>query len=337
MQHRASAPDLQRLSPETSRPGGGKGRKHRGSGGGGYRAVGAPLVGAALFAALLFYAARSFTHVSSYEHGSFGLPGGRGGGAGSRVQQQQQQQPGSGADGLAALLLAEGSGAGASQHPQRQSSWLSAAVLWAEEHQQQREQAKGSRYQHPSGCGLLPCAAQQAQRPATLVLYAYAAEDAEQQHNFAFFLKHAVEQQPWLTYRLAVAAGPGVLVGAGAAAAAASGAGAVWSWAWACIPATFARLECFRLPACYVTCTHHPLLPILPCLPACRRPPPCQSCPPTPATSTRRPAPLACGASWRVGACVACMHAQHPRWTAAWLAFHLHFCYVGSHVPPGNR
>jgi hypothetical protein len=220
MQHRASAPDLQRVSPDASRSGGGKGRKHRGGGGSGsgrYRAVGLPLVAAALFVLLLVYSARSFTHVSSYEHGAFGLAGGTGGGGESRAQERElQQQLGSGADNLDALLHAEG-GSGAAQHSQHSSSWLSAAVLWAEEHQQQREQAKGSRYQHPSGCGLLPCAAQQAQRPATLVLYAHSAEDAEQQHNFAFFLKHAVEQQPWLTYRLVVTAGPGVLVGAASA------------------------------------------------------------------------------------------------------------------------
>ena len=243
MQHRASAPDLQRVSPDTSRLGGGKSRKHRGggsgSGSGRYRAVGVPLVGAVLFALLLFYSARSFTHVSSYEHGAFGLAGGRGGGGDSRAQERElQQQLGSGADNLDALLHAEG-GSGAAHRPQHRSSWLSAAVLWAEEHQQQREQAKGSRYQHPSGCGLLPCAAQQAQRPATLVLYAYSAEDAEQQHNFAFFLKHAVEQQPWLTYRLVVAAGPGVLVGAAAA-----GASGPPGWqglaAWALPPAAFA-------------------------------------------------------------------------------------------------
>lgn len=39
----------------------------------------------------------------------------------------------------------------------------------------QRLQAKASRYEHPGGCGTLPCGSQQLQRPPTLVLYAYAA------------------------------------------------------------------------------------------------------------------------------------------------------------------
>lgn len=39
----------------------------------------------------------------------------------------------------------------------------------------QRLSAQASRYQHPTGCGLQPCAAKQQQRPPTLVIYVYAA------------------------------------------------------------------------------------------------------------------------------------------------------------------
>lgn len=40
-----------------------------------------------------------------------------------------------------------------------------------------------------------------------------AAGDGEEQRNLDYFLKHGVEEQPaWLTYRIVVASGPGVLV-----------------------------------------------------------------------------------------------------------------------------
>ena len=39
------------------------------------------------------------------------------------------------------------------------------------------------------------------------------AVDSEQQRSLAYFLAHGVEQHSWLTYRIVIASGPGVLVG----------------------------------------------------------------------------------------------------------------------------
>lgn len=48
--------------------------------------------------------------------------------------------------------------------------------------------------------------------PPCTSCFARHAADPEQQRNLDFFLKHGVEASSWLTYRIVVASGPGILV-----------------------------------------------------------------------------------------------------------------------------
>lgn len=219
---RGLEPPLPR-GPSSKRVGGPGGSKRRRT----LSTVGSPLLAVALFAALLLYSSHRFSRLSSNEDtGFFGGPG-----------RAVAAAAAAGADGGdSSLLLAGGAGGGKGaasgngalgsldsvqeaaaqlqiqQSQGHRSSWLSAAVLWAEEHHAARVQAEASVYQAPTGCGVLPCQGERVQRPHTLVLYVYSAADAEQQRNFEFFLRHGVEEQAkWLTYRIILAAGTGIL------------------------------------------------------------------------------------------------------------------------------
>ncbi|PSC74038.1 hypothetical protein C2E20_2672 [Micractinium conductrix] len=200
---------MQRPDPgragSTKRGGGGKR-------GGGRRAlsVGSPLLVAALFGAFILYSHHRFSGLAS-------------GDASGVVERRGHQATdgaavGDGGVGSSALEVAGGGGGGSSsgavaqREPQKRSSWLSAAVLWAEDHHTARLQAQASVYEVPTGCGHLPCQVDRLRRPRTLVLYVYAAADGEQQRNFEFFLRSGVEEQAdWLSYRIILAEGPGVL------------------------------------------------------------------------------------------------------------------------------
>ena len=130
---------MQRPDPgragSTKRGGGGKR-------GGGRRAlsVGSPLLVAALFGAFILYSHHRFSGLAS-------------GDASGVVERRGHQATdgaavGDGGVGSSALEVAGGGGGGSSsgavaqREPQKRSSWLSAAVLWAEDHHTARLQAQ---------------------------------------------------------------------------------------------------------------------------------------------------------------------------------------------------
>ncbi|KAL4452719.1 hypothetical protein ABPG75_008381 [Micractinium tetrahymenae] len=218
---------MQRGGAEAARgPGGKRAGGRRGAARRVLSVVCSPLAAVALFAALLLYSSHRFAHLASSDAtaGEGGFFDGRSRGAAAAGQHHWQQGGGAGggtADPHQVADAASGHSTGgdmladlkqqAQQQPQHRSSWLSAALLWAEEHHAARTRAKASVYQAPTGCGLLPCQGQQLQRPRTLVLYVYNAADAEQQRNFEHFMRSGVEEQSWLSYRIVLASGTGIL------------------------------------------------------------------------------------------------------------------------------
>lgn len=209
---------MQRGGAEAARgPSGKRGGGRRGGARRVLSVVCSPLAAVALFAALLLYSSHRFSHFSStaVSAGESGFFDGRSGSkhswqhaGGSAADPAQTADAGSGHSGDVLASLKQQ----AQQQQTHRSSWLTAALLWAEEHHAARTKAKASVYQAPTGCGLLPCQGQQLQRPRTLVVYVYNAADAEQQRNFEHFMRSGVEEQGgWLSYRIIVASGAGIL------------------------------------------------------------------------------------------------------------------------------
>jgi hypothetical protein len=188
-------PSLSPPPPSAQRRDGVGGKRGKGKRGGlQAAAVAVPLAAAALFIGLLFYISRHFGGViGSYDDRSLMKIHSAGVEAAGREEVLRRRDASVGAavaadDGggmllLSALSAADGGsgldglssdgGDGGSTH--KRSGWLSAALLWAEEHHRHRQRAAAGPYQNPSGCGQLPCATQRARRPRTLVIYAYSA------------------------------------------------------------------------------------------------------------------------------------------------------------------
>ena len=196
---------MQRVGSEVLRPAGKRGKPRSGRS----AAVGVPVAALLLFLTLLAWSAHSFWHFSAVEHGfqiittaeSDGhsverrqLGAGSGGsGSGGLLEDGllATAAAGDGAGNAGASDMSDGSsGVGAGSTSHRARSWLPAALLWAEEHHKQRLKQQATVYQEPTGCGLVPCGAQQLRRPHTLVVYTYAAGGLQPNMGHAAALHH---------------------------------------------------------------------------------------------------------------------------------------------------
>lgn len=149
---------MQRAGSEGARgPGGKRGGGKRGAGRRVLSVVGSPLMAAALLAAILLYSSHRFSHFTATDAsaGRSGFFDGRSGSAASSGQHGGRQAGGGTAEPGLAAGTGSGSRAGSDvldplqqkeqQQAHRHGSWLTAALLWAEEHHAARVKAKVGR------------------------------------------------------------------------------------------------------------------------------------------------------------------------------------------------